>query len=137
MVVLILRARIRGLAAGVGRRRQPFHDGKRRGTETRWIDAVANERRTEVKLAAAVARWRGERREIAGNHLRRRNELDVVRRKLTPESALIRAEEEQLVVHDWTTKRSSELIALQTIVLALAVGTDRRKRARRVETVIA
>ena len=88
-------------------------------------------------MTAAIARRRGERREVARDHLRRRDELDVVRRQLTPDRALIRAEEEQLVSHDRPTECSAELIALQPIVLALAVGTDRRKRARRVEAVVA
>src|SRR6185503_6882601 len=35
------------------------------------------------------------------------------------------------------TQRAAELAALETVVKALAVGPDRRKRARRIEPVVA
>jgi hypothetical protein len=73
-------------------------------------------------LTAAVARGRGERREIARHHRRRRHERDVGRRRLTRRGALIGAEEEQLVPHHRSAERAAELIAQQSIVLALAGG---------------
>ena len=51
--------------------------------------------------------------------------------------ALVGGEEEQLVRDDRAAERPAELVALETIVFPLSVGTDARKRARRVETMVA
>ena len=54
----------------------------------------------------------------------------------TQRGALIGAEEEKPVTCDRTTERSPELIAQQAVVLAFAVGPDRRKRALRVQPAV-
>ena len=80
---------------------------------------------------------RRERREIARQHRRRRHERDVRRRTPANRRALIRAEEEQPVPQDRTAQRAAELVPLEAVVIPLAVGADRRERARGVEPMVA
>jgi len=61
----------------------------------------------------------------------------LVGRPEAQDRPLIAAEEKQLVACDRATQRPAELIAQQTVVLALAVGTDGGERALRVEPPVA
>ena len=51
--------------------------------------------------------------------------------------ALVRAEEEQTIAHDRPAERAAKLVARQAVVHLLAVGTDRREAADRVEPRVA
>ena len=124
-------------AARIGRRRQPLRDVQCRGAERRRAHRVVDERRAERHLTSAVAGGRGELREVAGQHRRRRHELDVRRRPLAQHRPLIGAEEKQFVLHDRPAQRAAELAPLQAIVLRLAVRIFGRKRADGVEAMVA
>ena len=134
--VTIVGHRERDLAARVGGRRKLLDEIQRGGAEPRRIDAVADEPGAERDLAP-LARGRGERREVAHQHRRRRDECDVVRRRLASLRALIRGEEEHLVSNHRSAERAAELVAFQAIVAPLAVWADRRKGARGIEALVA
>src|SRR5439155_21569873 len=85
---------------------------------------------------AAVAGGRGELREVAGEHGRRRHERDVRRRTHARGGSLIRGKEEQLVLDDRAAEGAAELIAFQPVVQLLAVGTDGGEGADGVEPMV-
>jgi hypothetical protein len=78
--------------------------------------------------AAAVARRRGERAEVARSHRLGRNECDDIGRRLRGARAMIRAEKEYPVPHDRSADRPAELITHQEVVGLLA-----RRRVDRCE----
>ena len=85
------RTRIRDLAARIARRRQHAGDLHRRRAEQRRIDPVVHEpeRRRQREVALRAALRRGDGREVAVQHRRRRNERDDVGRRLRGARALI------------------------------------------------
>src|SRR5262245_16626879 len=91
--------------------------------EQRRIDLIVHKRCRQCDGTTAIASRRREISEIAGQHLRRRNKRYVVRRSLADRSSLVAAEEEKLVLLDRTANGSTELIALQTVLLPQAIGT--------------
>ena len=125
------------VAARIGRGGEPSGKVDRRRTEERGIDPVVHKRRPQHDLPAVVAGRRGERREVAGEHRRRRHVSHVVVRRLIQVRALIAAEEEQPVAHDRPAERPAELVPRQPVVLSLAVRPYRRKPARRIEALVA
>ena len=129
--------RVVDAAARIGRRRQVAHDRERRLVVQRRADRVVREWRAKGERPASVAGRRRKRRPVAREHLRRRNERDVVRRRLARVGALISCEEEQLVVTDRTAQHAAVLVPVQSVVLARAVGVLRRERIGRIEIVIA
>src|SRR5207244_4895510 len=68
--------------------------------------------------------------EIAGQHLRRRNELDRLRRRRSDHRDLLSAEEEELVLDERSPDRAAKLIPFQIVA-------RRCKRVARVENAIA
>ena len=137
LLVAVRRHVVGDLAARISAARQPFDDVQGRRTELRRIDLVVDVRRAQRHLTAAVARWRREVPQIAREHRRRRHIRDVQGGTLLQDGALIRAEEEEAVLHDRPTQCAPELVALEAIVQALAIGPERRERARRVEPMVA
>src|SRR5437016_5578678 len=106
---VLLCAGIRGIAesdqaARVISRREPFDQIQSYRIESRWIDLVIDETLGCCKRdwTAIVTRRRGDSREIAPQHGGCRNIVLDIRRILVVDRALIRAEEEQLVLKNRT-----------------------------------
>ena len=133
---------IRGLAVGhlstflIVRLRQIRHELEGRGAEERRTHLVVDIRRAKCDRRAAVALGGREVPEVAAQHRVGRHERDVARGDLMLVRPLIRAEEEQLVVHDRAAGRAAPLVARQPIINLLAVD-DSRKRVDRVEPMVA
>ena len=131
---LVLRAVVRDAvlqpSAGIARDGHVLHEVQRHRAEARRIDPVVDEAAGERQLAAAVARRRRDRGEVAVQHRLRRHEADRRRRITVFDAALIAAEQEQLVLDDRRAERAAELIAVQAVAL-------RREEVARVETVVA
>src|SRR5262249_25467335 len=79
-------------------------------------DAVVDERRSQRKLPASVTSGRRQRREVAGETCSGRNVSTRVVGILPDRCSLIAAKEKQLVVNNWSTDGSTELVPLQRIV---------------------
>ena len=90
----------------------------------------------EVDLPSR-ARRRRDSREVACEHLRRRHVRNVARRHLAQRGALVGAEEKECVAHDRAAQRAAELVAPEAVIDLLAIGADRGKVLRRVETTVA
>src|SRR5439155_11374792 len=103
-------------AAGVVGPRQLGGDRQRCRAELPWIDPVVVEGRAERDLASTVARRRGKRREITGEHLRGRYERAVIAGHLPAVGALITAEEEHLVGPDRAGLCGDVLVSIQPVV---------------------
>ena len=112
----VVQERVGHLAARVCRRWQILDHVDRSPAELRGVDAVVHEPATQVDLPAAVARRRRECREVAGQHLGGRHPRDIVGRLHLDHGGLIRAEEEELVGHNWPAERAAELVAPQPII---------------------
>ena len=109
---------------------QQLGEVQRRRAQEGRIDPVADERGAQVDLPPGVARRRGDRREVAREHLSRRHVRNLARRSLTIEGALVAAEEEQLVAEDGAAHRAAELVAPEAIIDLLAVGAESRQNGR-------
>src|SRR5687768_8281641 len=88
------------LATRVRGRGQQRGDSPRGRAYAGRIDAVPDEWGAQVDLPSGVARRRRDRREVAREHLGRRDVRNVARRRLTQDGALIAAKKEQLVADD-------------------------------------
>jgi hypothetical protein len=136
-LVAVVPQRVRNLAARIGRAGKTLQEVERGWTEPCGIDPVVHEPAAQRDLLPTVARGRGERRKVAGEHGRRWHPRNVCRRLLANCRALIGPEEEKPVLYDRTAECAAELIALQPVVDPLAVRPDLRERVGRIEAVIA
>ena len=136
MLVKVFGELILDLATGIRGLGQLRGEVHRRRAEEGRIDAVADEGGAQVDLPPG-ARRRRDRREVAREHLGRRHMRNVARRHLTPDGALVATEKEELVLDDGAAQRAAELVAPEAVILLLAVGAERGKMLRRVETTIA
>src|SRR5262245_90170 len=105
-------AAVRNLTAGIVGFWHAGADVLRDGAEQRRIDTVVHEGPPERDRASCIAGRGRKRREIAGQHGRRRNITSQVSRILTDLGALKPAKEEDLVLDDWPAQRAAILIPL-------------------------
>src|SRR4030095_3499972 len=85
--------------------------------EHRRIDTVVDKRCPQRDLAAPIAGWRRKCRKVACQNSRRGNKRDDICRILPEAGALIAAEEEQLVLHNWSASGSTELVSFNGVPL--------------------
>ena len=130
LVVVVERNAVADFTARIGgwRDEAGIRDLHRRRMQQRRVDPVAGERRPQVHLPAAVARGRRRPGEIAGQHGGGRHERHAVGGELPTAGTLVAAEEEEPVLHNRSADRPAELVAIEPVVLLLAVRSDGGKR---------
>src|SRR3989442_4623281 len=78
-----------------------------------------------------------ERPEVSAQHGHRRREREVRGRHAANVGSLVGGEVEESVAGDWASDRSAELIAVQAVAAAPAVGANRGERVDRVQRIVA
>ena len=102
------------IATRINRRGKLARDVQRSFTEECRIDLVVVEWGSQVDLSGRIAGGGSKVGEVAGQHFFRGNEGSYVRGIRPCCCSLIACEEEELILHDRPTDRSTELVALQS-----------------------
>ena len=100
------------------------------------VDLVADKRRLEGNRRRPASGG-SQGREVAIQNCLRRTVTEGIRRRYLLIGSLIPAEEEQLVLDNWTAQHAAKLVAFQTVCEPLPVGSRRPETICGVELVVA